>query len=69
MLSEERNAILTQVGAGTPMGELFRRYWIPALLSSELDGPESGPIRLRLLGEDFIAFRDTDGRLGVLEAL
>ncbi len=69
MLSQERNRILTRVGPGTPMGNLMRRYWLPAVLSSELTGPDSGPIRLRLLGEDLVAFRDTEGRIGILEAL
>jgi len=69
MLSEERNKVLTRVGPGTPMGDLMRSYWLPAVLSSELAGPDSGPIRLRLLGEDLVAFRDTEGRVGILEAL
>ena len=69
MLSEERNRVLTRVGPGTPMGALMRRYWLPAVLSSELPEPDSGPIRLRLLGEDLVAFRDTEGRVGILEAL
>ncbi|HEV2571203.1 MAG TPA: Rieske 2Fe-2S domain-containing protein [Beijerinckiaceae bacterium] len=57
---------LTRVGPGTPMGRLMRQYWVPALLSSEAiaDGP---PIRLRLLGEDLLAFRDTSGNVGVVE--
>ena len=69
MLSVERNRVLTQVGPGTPMGDLMRRYWLPAVLSSELVGLDSGPIRIRLLGEDLVAFRDTEGRVGILEAL
>ncbi len=65
MLSERDNERLTRVGPGTPMGELFRRYWLPCVLSSELpaDGP---PLRLRLLGEDLVAFRDSNGEVGVL---
>ena len=59
MLTREQNEFLTRTGPGTPMGELFRRYWIPALLSCEIDGP---PVRVRLLGEDLIAFRDSNGR-------
>jgi phthalate 4,5-dioxygenase len=57
---------LTQVGPGTPMGDLMRRYWMPALLSSELvrDG---APVRLMLLGEKLIAFRDSAGRVGVMD--
>src|SRR5689334_23366864 len=66
MLSKEDNELLVRVGPGTPMGELFRRYWLPALLPSELPEPDSNPVRLRLLGEDLIAFRTTDGTVGVV---
>jgi len=57
---------LTRVGPGTAMGELMRRYWIPAAISSELvaDGP---PLRLMLLGEKLIGFRDSAGRVGVMD--
>ncbi len=63
MLSVEDNAMLTQVGPGTPTGELFRRFWLPAMLSSELPEPDGEPVRLRLLGEDLVTYRDTDGRV------
>jgi phenylpropionate dioxygenase-like ring-hydroxylating dioxygenase large terminal subunit len=66
MLSKKENALITQTGPGTPMGELFRRYWIPALLSEEIPGPDCPPVRVRLLGEDLVAFRDSDGRVGLL---
>jgi phthalate 4,5-dioxygenase len=66
MLSPAENALLTQTNAGTPMGELFRRFWVPALLPSELPRADSDPVRLRLLGEDLIAFRDSRGTIGVL---
>ena len=66
MLSEEDNEILTRVGPGTLMGNLLRRYWMPALLSSELPAPDSPPIRVRILGEDLIAFRDTNGDVGLV---
>ncbi|MTD12336.1 Rieske 2Fe-2S domain-containing protein [Nakamurella sp. YIM 132087] len=69
MLSKERNEMLTRVGQGTPMGELLRRYWIPALLSEELPEPDGRPVRIRLLGEDLVAFRNTSGVVGILEAL
>jgi len=68
MLSKEDNEYLTRVGAGTPMGELFRRFWLPALLSIELPAPDAPPVRIRLLGEDLVGFRDTNGRVGILEA-
>jgi phenylpropionate dioxygenase-like ring-hydroxylating dioxygenase large terminal subunit len=67
MLSREKNDLLTRTGPGTPLGNLFRRYWIPALLAEEVAEPDCDPVRLKLLGEDLIAFRDTDGRLGVLD--
>ncbi len=66
MLSREENEILTRVGASTPMGELIRRYWIPALLSEEIPAPDCPPVRVRLLGEDLVAFRDSQGRVGLL---
>jgi phthalate 4,5-dioxygenase len=69
MLTPEENALLTRVGPGTPMGELFRRFWMPALLSEELPAPDSPPVRVRLLGEDLVAFRDTAGRVGLLAPL
>jgi len=66
MLSKEDNELITRVGPGTPMGNLMREYWIPAVLSKELDGPDCPPRRLRLLGEDLIAFRDSSGKVGIL---
>jgi phthalate 4,5-dioxygenase oxygenase subunit len=66
MLSPEDNALLTQVGQGTPMGGALREYWIPALLATEVAEPGGKPIRLRLLGEDLVAFRNTEGRVGIL---
>jgi len=66
MLSPEENDLLTRVGPGTPMGELMRQYWIPALMSSELPAPEGPPLRLRLLGENLIAFRTISGKVGLL---
>ena len=68
MLSHENNEKLVRVGPGTPAGELFRRYWQPACLASELPERDGAPIRVRLLGEDLIAFRDTNGRIGLVEA-
>ena len=67
MLRPEQNAVLTQTGPGTPLGTLFRRYWIPALLAEELAEPDGAPVRVQLLSERLIAFRDTQGRLGLLE--
>src|SRR6266496_3880128 len=66
MLSKELNELLTRVGPGTPMGNLLRRYWMPALLSAEAANADSDPVRVRLLGEDLIAFRDSNARVGLL---
>ncbi len=68
MLRQEDNERLVRVGPGTPAGALFRRYWQPAALSSELAERDGPPIRVRLLGEDLIAFRDSDGRVGLVDA-
>jgi phthalate 4,5-dioxygenase len=67
MLSREDNALLTRVARGTPMGDTMRRYWIPALLAWELPEPDGPPVRVRLLGEDLIAFRDTQSGVGLLD--
>jgi phthalate 4,5-dioxygenase len=67
MLSKEDNERLTRIGAGTEMGSLFRRYWLPALLSSEIQ-PDGAPFRLRLLGEQLVAFRDSSGAVGLVDA-
>jgi phthalate 4,5-dioxygenase len=67
MLSPADNETLVRVGAGTPMGEFIRRFWIPALLSSELPEPDGKPVRFRLMSENLVAFRDTSGAVGVLE--
>ena len=65
MLSREDNERLTRVGAGTPMGDLMRQYWHPFLYPDELE-PDGAPLRIRLLGEDLIAFRATDGTVGLV---
>src|SRR5881628_978865 len=67
MFAAERNELLTRVGGGTPVGELFRRYWLPVLLGEELPEPDCPPVRVKLLGECLIAFRDTKGRLGLID--
>jgi phthalate 4,5-dioxygenase len=66
MLTREENELITRIGAGTAMGDTMRRYWLPALLARELPGPDCPPVRVKLLGEDLIAFRDTEGRVGLL---
>jgi phthalate 4,5-dioxygenase oxygenase subunit len=67
MLSREDNELICRVGPGTPMGAVFRRYWVPACLSSQLPKNDSDPLRLRLLGEALVAFRDTNGAVGLLD--
>lgn len=67
MLSQEENEVLCRVGPSTPMGGLLRRYWIPALVSEDLPRSDGDPVRLTLLGENFVAFRDSRGRVGILD--
>ena len=67
MLTAQENEMVTKVGPGTPMGELYRRFWLPVLLSTELPTADCTPVRLTILGEDLIAFRDTSGRVGILD--
>ena len=68
MLSHEENELLTRVGAGTPTGELFRCYWMPLLLTEELTEARDAPVRVRALGEDFVAFRDASGTARIIGA-
>jgi phthalate 4,5-dioxygenase oxygenase subunit len=67
MLRAQQNELLTQTGPGTPMGDLFRSYWIPALLADELPENECPPVRVKLLSERLLAFRDSDGRYGLID--
>lgn len=66
-MKKEDNDRLTQTDAGTPMGELFRRYWLPALTRDELPTNDCGPVRIPLLGEKLIAIRDSGGRAAILQ--
>ena len=68
MLPKEENEILCRVGPGTPMGNLLREYWFPAMPSYELPSPDCPPIKVRLLGEDLVAYRDSSGRVGMFAA-
>jgi phthalate 4,5-dioxygenase oxygenase subunit len=67
MLRHEQNELLTRTGPATPMGAMFRRYWVPALLAEELTENDGPPVRVKLLSERLIAFRDTAGRLGLID--
>ena len=68
MLTQQENDLLTQTGAKTAMGQYFRRFWQPVALAEELPEPDCAPLRLKIMGEDLVAFRDTKGRLGLLDA-
>ncbi len=65
--TREENRLLTETGPGTPMGNYFRRFWLPALLSEELPSPGCPPVRVTLLGEELVAFRDAGGNVGLLD--
>jgi phthalate 4,5-dioxygenase len=67
MLKQEVNELLTQTGPGTPAGDLFRNYWLPALLAEELPENDCPPIRVKILSERLIAFRDSEGRYGLID--
>ncbi len=67
MLPQEQNQLFTRTNSGNPMGELMRRYWIPALLSEEIPTPDCPPVQVRLLGEELVAFRESNGRIGLMD--
>jgi len=67
MLSHEKNAILTQSGPDAPMGKFMRAFWTPAMTAAEIPPADEPPVRLQLLGERLVVFRDSAGRVGVLE--
>ena len=66
MLTKEQNELLCRVEGGAPMGQLARRHWLPVCMAEEVPESDGKPVRARLLGEDLVVFRDSDGRLGVL---
>lgn len=67
MLSDKDNELICRVGAGTPMNAVFRRFWMPFLLSSDLASPDMDPVHVELLGENYVAFRDSAGTVGLLD--
>src|SRR5512144_29614 len=67
MISREENEALVRVAGGTLMGDVFRRYWLPALLSSEVAKPDCPPVRVKLLGEPLVCFRDSNGDIGLID--
>jgi phthalate 4,5-dioxygenase len=66
MLTSAENELLCQVEGEAPMGQLMRRHWVPAVLSEQVAKPNDAPVRLQLFGEKLVAFRDSDGKLGLL---
>ena len=68
MLTKADNEMLVRTGPGTPMGALFRRFWTPVALAGELGGPDSPPVRVNVLGEQLVAFRDSHGKIGLIDA-
>src|SRR3954447_5988325 len=67
MLSPSDTEYLCRIGPGTPMGNLFRQYWLPAIKSDELPSPDCPPLRVKLLGEELIAYRTTSGAVGLMQ--
>src|SRR3546814_14887386 len=67
MLSAKDNELMCRTGPDTPMGKAMRHFWVPALLSSELPHPDCDPVHVKLLGENFVAFRDSEGKVGILD--
>lgn len=66
-MNKEMSETLVRTGPDTAMGRLMRRYWVPALLASEIAEPDCPPVRVELLGEKLLAFRDTEGRVGLID--
>ncbi len=69
MLTPAENELLCRVEGDAPMGKIMRHYWMPACLSEEIPEADGKPIQVRLLGENFVAFRDSNGEVGVMDEL
>ena len=67
MMTHEENELLCRVENGAPMGQMMRRHWVPICLSEEVGEPDGAPVKARILGEDLVVFRDSDGRVGVMD--
>jgi len=67
MLRKEQNELLTQTGPGSAMGKMFRCYWLPALLAEELPDNDCPPVRVKILSERLLAFRDSEGHYGLID--
>ena len=66
MLTAQENELLCRVEGQAPMGRLMRRHWVPALLSEQVSEPNGAPVRVQLFGEKLVAFRDSEGKMGLL---
>lgn len=66
-MTKDENEYLTRVGPGTAMGNLVRRFWMPVLLEHEVPGPNEAPVRVRVVGENFLVWRDVQGGIGLFE--
>src|SRR5262249_11525233 len=66
-MNKEMAERLWRTALGTPMGDLMRRYWVPILLSSEIAEPDGPPVRAQILGEKLLAFRNSDGKVGLVD--
>ena len=69
MLTQEENDLLTRVEGEAPMGGIMRRHWLPICLTEEVPEADGDPVKARLLGEDLVVFRDSEGRVGVLDEM
>src|SRR4051812_36921189 len=67
MLTKEQNELLCRIEGAAPMGQMMRRHWLPLCQSEEVAHADGAPVRARLLGEDLVAFRDSNGKIGVLD--
>ena len=67
MITHEENELLCRVEHNAPMGQLMRQHWVPICLSEEVAEPDGDPVKARILGEDLVVFRDSDGRVGVMD--
>jgi len=67
MLTQEENDLLCRVEGKALMGQLMRRHWTPVCLIEEVSEPDGTPVKAKVFGEDLVVFRDTNGRVGVMD--
>ena len=68
MLTSEENDLLTRIGQGMPMGDVLRRFWLPIAVVSDAPCADGSPVRLKILHEDLVLFRDSKGTFGLVDA-